>query len=48
MNLMEYQGKELFKRSGIEVPRGRHARTPSAVEEFLAETRETGSSRPRY
>ena len=38
MNLMEYQGKELFKRSGIEVPRSRHANTPSAVEEFLAKT----------
>jgi succinyl-CoA synthetase beta subunit len=38
MNLMEYQGKELFKRSGIEVPRSHHAGTPQAVEEFIAET----------
>ena len=30
MNLMEYQGKELFKRSGIDVPRGQHALTPQA------------------
>ena len=35
MNLMEYQGKELFKRSGISVPRGQHAPTPQAVAEFL-------------
>ncbi|MGA7355138.1 MAG: ADP-forming succinate--CoA ligase subunit beta [Candidatus Cybelea sp.] len=38
MNLMEYQGKELFKRSGIAVPRGCHARTPEDVGAFLAET----------
>ncbi|HVN70269.1 MAG TPA: ADP-forming succinate--CoA ligase subunit beta [Candidatus Binatia bacterium] len=38
MNLMEYQGKELFKRSGIEVPRGHHARTPDEVAAFLSET----------
>ncbi len=38
MNLMEYQGKELFRRSGIAVPRGRHAHTPQEVGEFLAET----------
>jgi len=37
MNLMEYQGKELFRRSGIPVPRGRHALTPDAVAEFLEE-----------
>ncbi len=35
MNLMEYQGKELFKRSGIAVPQGRHAPSPQAVAEFL-------------
>jgi succinyl-CoA synthetase beta subunit len=35
MNLMEYQGKELFKRAGIPVPRGHHALTPQAVAEFL-------------
>ena len=38
MNLMEYQGKELFKRAGIPVPRGRLAATPEAVAEFLEET----------
>jgi succinyl-CoA synthetase beta subunit len=38
MNLMEYQGKELFRRSGIAVPRGHHALTPQAVAEFLGET----------
>src|SRR5579883_290852 len=35
MNLMEYQGKELFRRSGIRVPRGHHAVSPQAVAEFL-------------
>jgi succinyl-CoA synthetase beta subunit len=35
MNLMEYQGKELFKRSGIAVPRSRHALNPPAVADFL-------------
>jgi succinyl-CoA synthetase beta subunit len=35
MNLMEYQGKQLFKRAGISVPRGHHAPTPEAVEEFM-------------
>ncbi len=38
MNLMEYQGKELFKRAGIPVPRGRHARLPQDVADFLGET----------
>ena len=38
MNLMEYQGKELFKRTGIPVPRSRHALTPEAVSEFIEET----------
>jgi succinyl-CoA synthetase beta subunit len=38
MNLMEYQGKELFRRSGIEVPRNYHALTPHRVGEFLEET----------
>jgi succinyl-CoA synthetase beta subunit len=38
MNLMEYQGKELFRRSGIEVPRNHHALTPQDVEEFLEKT----------
>jgi succinyl-CoA synthetase beta subunit len=35
MNLMEYQGKELFKRVGITVPRGEHALNPDAVAEFI-------------
>jgi len=35
MNLLEYQGKELFKRAGIPVPRGRHAVTPHDVANFL-------------
>jgi succinyl-CoA synthetase beta subunit len=38
MNLMEHQGKELFKRAGIAVPRGHHALTPDAVEDFIAAT----------
>jgi succinyl-CoA synthetase beta subunit len=38
MNLMEYQGKELFKRSGIPVPRGHYAQTPQAVGDFIAAT----------
>ncbi|MEO6834991.1 MAG: ADP-forming succinate--CoA ligase subunit beta [Candidatus Tumulicola sp.] len=32
---MEYQGKELFARAGIPVPRGRHARMPDEVAEFV-------------
>jgi succinyl-CoA synthetase beta subunit len=35
VNLMEYQGKELFRRSGIPVPRGQHALTPHDVAEFV-------------
>ncbi|HTX58813.1 MAG TPA: ADP-forming succinate--CoA ligase subunit beta [Verrucomicrobiae bacterium] len=35
MNLMEYQGKELFKRSGIPVPRSGHALTPNDVKAFI-------------
>jgi succinyl-CoA synthetase beta subunit len=38
MNLMEYQGKELFKRAGIPVPRSYHARTPDEVARFIEET----------
>jgi succinyl-CoA synthetase beta subunit len=38
MNLMEYQGKELFKRVGIAVPRGEHALTPDAVARFIEKT----------
>ncbi len=35
MNLLEHQGKELFKRAGIAVPRAAHAPTPEAVERFI-------------
>lgn len=35
MNLMEYQGKELFRREGIPVPRSGHALTPHEVAEFI-------------
>ena len=35
MNLMEYQGKELFARSGIPVPRSQHCTTPDAVAAFI-------------
>ncbi len=38
MNLMEYQGKELFKRVGIAVPRGEHASAPDAVAQFIEKT----------
>jgi succinyl-CoA synthetase beta subunit len=38
MNLMEYQGKELFRRAGIEVPRNHHALTPQAVAQFIEST----------
>jgi succinyl-CoA synthetase beta subunit len=37
MNLMEYQGKELFARSGIPVPRSFHAATPEAAANFIDE-----------
>jgi succinyl-CoA synthetase beta subunit len=37
MNLMEYQGKELFKEAGIPVPRGHHALGPADVEGFFHE-----------
>ncbi|MDE2571887.1 MAG: ADP-forming succinate--CoA ligase subunit beta [bacterium] len=36
MNLMEYQGKELFKRCGIPVPRSQHCKTPDDVAAFIA------------
>ena len=36
MNLMEYQGKELFRRTGIPVPRGKHVTTPDEAAEFVA------------
>lgn len=35
MNLLEHQGKELFKRAGIAVPRAHHASSPEAVERFI-------------
>ncbi len=34
MNLMEYQGKELFRRAGIPVPRGYHAAAPARAAEL--------------
>jgi succinyl-CoA synthetase beta subunit len=37
MNLMEYQGKELFRRAGIPVPRGTHVRSAEEAEQFVAE-----------
>ncbi len=37
MNLMEYQGKELFRRAGIPVPRNSHAPTAQHVADFLKE-----------
>jgi succinyl-CoA synthetase beta subunit len=36
MNLMEYQGKELFKRVGISVPRSQHCKTAQDVADFIA------------
>jgi len=35
MNLMEYQGKELFRRCGIPVPRSQHCTTPDEVAAFI-------------
>ncbi len=35
MNLMEYQGKELFRRVGIPVPRSSHHHTPHDVARFI-------------
>ena len=35
MNLMEYQGKELFRRAGIPVPRSNHAMNAEQVETFV-------------
>ena len=35
MNLMEYQGKELFRRVGIPVPRSSHAPTAQHVADYL-------------
>jgi succinyl-CoA synthetase beta subunit len=37
MNLMEYQGKQLFRRAGIPVPRSQHATTPDGVAAFIEE-----------
>ena len=39
MDLLEYQGKELFAGHGLPVPAGRHARTP---EEAVAAAGEIG------
>jgi len=35
MNLMEYQGKELFRRAGIPVPRSAHVTTPEQAAQFV-------------
>jgi succinyl-CoA synthetase beta subunit len=35
MNLMEYQGKELFRRVGIPIPRSQHCNTPDDVAAFV-------------
>ncbi|HET9393729.1 MAG TPA: ADP-forming succinate--CoA ligase subunit beta [Candidatus Rubrimentiphilum sp.] len=35
MNLMEHQGKELFRRAGIPVPRGQHATTADDAGNFV-------------
>ena len=35
MNLMEFQGKELFRRCGIPVPRSQHCNTPDEVAAFV-------------
>lgn len=37
MNLMEYQGKELFRRAGIPVPRSQHCTTPDEAAKYVAE-----------
>jgi succinyl-CoA synthetase beta subunit len=36
MNLMEYQGKELFRRCGIAVPRSQHCVTPDEAAAFVS------------
>ncbi|MBV8583210.1 MAG: ADP-forming succinate--CoA ligase subunit beta [Candidatus Eremiobacteraeota bacterium] len=38
MNLMEYQGKELFKRAGIPVPRSGHAVDAHQVADYIEKT----------
>lgn len=37
MNLMEYQGKELFRRAGIPVPRSQHVRTAEEAAQFVGQ-----------
>src|SRR5918995_7226304 len=39
LDLLEYQGKELFARHGVPVPRGKHAKT---IEEAVAAADEIG------
>ncbi|GAC1504323.1 MAG: hypothetical protein NVS1B14_10130 [Vulcanimicrobiaceae bacterium] len=36
MNLMEYQGKELFRRAGIPVPRGAHNKSAEEAAAFVS------------
>jgi succinyl-CoA synthetase beta subunit len=38
MNLMEYQGKELFRRAGIPVPCSQHAVDPNQVADYVEKT----------
>ncbi|HYP48900.1 MAG TPA: ATP-grasp domain-containing protein, partial [Thermoleophilaceae bacterium] len=40
MDLLEYQGKELFKKHGVPVPRGSHA---ASVQDAVAAAEEVGS-----
>ncbi|MBV9277448.1 MAG: ADP-forming succinate--CoA ligase subunit beta [Candidatus Eremiobacteraeota bacterium] len=37
MNLLEYQGKELFRRAGIPVPKGVHVKTAAEAADFVGE-----------
>ncbi len=36
MKLLEYQGKELFAKTGIAVPKSGFAKTPDEAEKFIA------------
>ena len=49
MNLMEYQGKELFRRAGIPVPRRQHAHDRrKKSREFVDANPATGSSKRKF
>ena len=45
MNIHEYQGKELFHKYGVTVPRGRVADTPEEAEAIAKELGGTGRGR---